>query len=239
MQLADYKVRVLDNGARHRGARARADRIDRRQAPLGHGRTCRATWSRRAGRRWSIRSSTSCTRTRPSRAPSRIRRKPTARGRASALRCATARRRGRSRMAPRAQPARRRGRGADRRRQPDARGHPGGLRPRPGRAHHARSGARLSGPARNLDVSRGALAVGASALTLLGRLLSELSRWLTGIEIHPGATVGRRLFHRSRDGRGDRRNRGNRRRRAHLPGRHARRHQPQERKSAIRRSKIT
>ncbi len=31
-------------------------------------------------------------------------------------------------------------------------------------------------------------------LKLLGRLVSEFSRWLTGIEIHPGATIGRRLF---------------------------------------------
>ena len=31
-------------------------------------------------------------------------------------------------------------------------------------------------------------------LCLLGRLLSELARWVTGIEIHPGATIGRRLF---------------------------------------------
>ena len=31
-------------------------------------------------------------------------------------------------------------------------------------------------------------------LCLLGRLLSEFARWTTGIEIHPGATVGRRLF---------------------------------------------
>jgi serine O-acetyltransferase len=31
-------------------------------------------------------------------------------------------------------------------------------------------------------------------LKLLGRFLSELGRWLTGIEIHPGATIGRRLF---------------------------------------------
>jgi serine O-acetyltransferase len=29
---------------------------------------------------------------------------------------------------------------------------------------------------------------------LTGRLVSELSRWLTGIEIHPGATIGRRVF---------------------------------------------
>ena len=31
-------------------------------------------------------------------------------------------------------------------------------------------------------------------LKLLGRLLSQFSRWLTGIEIHPGATLGPGLF---------------------------------------------
>jgi len=31
-------------------------------------------------------------------------------------------------------------------------------------------------------------------LFLLGRFLSQVARWLTGIEIHPGAKVGRRLF---------------------------------------------
>jgi len=31
-------------------------------------------------------------------------------------------------------------------------------------------------------------------LRLLGRLVSHLGRFLTGIEIHPGATIGRRLF---------------------------------------------
>ncbi len=31
-------------------------------------------------------------------------------------------------------------------------------------------------------------------LKLLGRMVSELSRFLTGIEIHPGAQLGRRLF---------------------------------------------
>src|SRR6476661_4582232 len=29
---------------------------------------------------------------------------------------------------------------------------------------------------------------------LLARFVSQLGRWLTGIEIHPGATIGRRLF---------------------------------------------
>jgi len=31
-------------------------------------------------------------------------------------------------------------------------------------------------------------------LRWLGRFVSHVSRWLTGIEIHPGATVGRRVF---------------------------------------------
>jgi serine O-acetyltransferase len=31
-------------------------------------------------------------------------------------------------------------------------------------------------------------------LKLLGRLLSEITRWITGIEIHPGARIGRRFF---------------------------------------------
>jgi len=31
-------------------------------------------------------------------------------------------------------------------------------------------------------------------LYLLGRFLSQFARWLTGIEIHPGAQIGRRLF---------------------------------------------
>ncbi|HXZ87260.1 MAG TPA: serine O-acetyltransferase, partial [Candidatus Binataceae bacterium] len=31
-------------------------------------------------------------------------------------------------------------------------------------------------------------------LKLLGRLVSEFARFITGIEIHPGATIGRRLF---------------------------------------------
>ncbi len=33
-----------------------------------------------------------------------------------------------------------------------------------------------------------------SGLPLLPRLISEIARLLTGIEIHPGATIGRRLF---------------------------------------------
>ena len=40
------------------------------------------------------------------------------------------------------------------------------------------------------QIAHGLWAVG---LTLPGRLVSHLSRFLTGIEIHPGATIGRRL----------------------------------------------
>src|SRR5574338_114437 len=29
---------------------------------------------------------------------------------------------------------------------------------------------------------------------VLGRVISQAARWFTGIEIHPGATIGRRLF---------------------------------------------
>ena len=31
-------------------------------------------------------------------------------------------------------------------------------------------------------------------LKLIARIISQFSRWVTGIEIHPGATIGRRLF---------------------------------------------
>ncbi|HLS69280.1 MAG TPA: serine O-acetyltransferase [Kiloniellales bacterium] len=31
-------------------------------------------------------------------------------------------------------------------------------------------------------------------LFLLGRMISQLARWLTGVEIHPGAEIGRRFF---------------------------------------------
>lgn len=33
-----------------------------------------------------------------------------------------------------------------------------------------------------------------AGFTTLGRFVSHMSRWLTGIEIHPGATIGRRVF---------------------------------------------
>ena len=58
----------------------------------------------------------------------------------------------------------------------------------------------------------------------MGRWVSHVARFLTGIEIHPGATIGRRVFIDHGMGVVDRRDRGDRRRLHALPGRHARRH---------------
>ena len=52
------------------------------------------------------------------------------------------------------------------------------------------------------------------------------SRFMTGIEIHPGAKIGRGRVHRSRHGRRHRRDGRGRRRLHDLPRRHARRHEP-------------
>ena len=49
------------------------------------------------------------------------------------------------------------------------------------------------------------------------RFVSHLGRWLTGIEIHPGRPDRPPPHHRPRHGRGDRRDRGGRRRRLPLP----------------------
>jgi len=43
-------------------------------------------------------------------------------------------------------------------------------------------------------IHRGAHWLWQHNLKLLGRLLSEFSRWITGVEIHPAAKIGRRLF---------------------------------------------
>jgi serine O-acetyltransferase len=45
-----------------------------------------------------------------------------------------------------------------------------------------------------LTLHRLAHALWNSGLRWLGRFVSHLTRWLTGIEIHPGATIGRRVF---------------------------------------------
>ncbi len=45
-----------------------------------------------------------------------------------------------------------------------------------------------------LWMHRGAHALWNAGFRTLGRFVSHLSRWLTGIEIHPGARIGRRVF---------------------------------------------
>lgn len=45
-----------------------------------------------------------------------------------------------------------------------------------------------------LWLHRGAHALWNAGFRTLGRCVSHFSRWLTGIEIHPGATIGRRFF---------------------------------------------
>jgi hypothetical protein len=52
----------------------------------------------------------------------------------------------------------------------------------------------------------------------LARFLSHFTRWLTGIEIHPGATIGKQGVHRPRHGCGHRRD-GDDRRRLHAVSR--------------------
>src|SRR5258706_12402440 len=56
-------------------------------------------------------------------------------------------------------------------------------------------------------------------LKWLGRFTSHLGRWLTGIEIHPGARIGSCVFLRPRQGVGDG---GARERGGRLPHFHAR-----------------
>ena len=45
-----------------------------------------------------------------------------------------------------------------------------------------------------LTIHRLAHGLWRAGFTVLARWLSNLARWLTGIEIHPGATIGRRVF---------------------------------------------
>jgi serine O-acetyltransferase len=45
-----------------------------------------------------------------------------------------------------------------------------------------------------LWLHRGAHALWSAGFRTLGRCVSHFSRWLTGIEIHPGARIGRRVF---------------------------------------------
>jgi hypothetical protein len=65
-------------------------------------------------------------------------------------------------------------------------------------------------------------------MKLLARWLSHAFRFLTGIEIHPGATDRPQVLHRSRHGRGDRRDRRSRRERHPVSRRDAGRHDPEK-----------
>ena len=60
-------------------------------------------------------------------------------------------------------------------------------------------------------------------VALIPRIMTEWAHNKTGIDIHPGAKIGAALLHRSRHGRGRRRDDGDRPAREDLPGRHARR----------------
>lgn len=64
---------------------------------------------------------------------------------------------------------------------------------RPGSKVYSRSSLLLSGPARYLDTSSIPLSL-EQAFLFLARLLSHISRMFTGIEIHPGAKLGKRVF---------------------------------------------
>ena len=66
---------------------------------------------------------------------------------------------------------------------------------RPGRAQRRSRTRCLLRPARDLGVSAGATACGRSRRCGgAARMLTQFTRFLTGIEIHPGATIGRRFF---------------------------------------------
>ena len=67
-------------------------------------------------------------------------------------------------------------------------------RPRPRRTLAARSGVVLPGVPRVCFSIASRIGCGGAAGCSLGRFVSHLGRALTGIEIHPGARIGRRLF---------------------------------------------
>ena len=68
------------------------------------------------------------------------------------------------------------------------------FRPRPGRAQHDRSGAVATPACTPSGPTAPHIGSGSISCKLLGRLVSEIARFITGIEIHPGAKIGRRLF---------------------------------------------
>ena len=74
-----------------------------------------------------------------------------------------------------------------------------------------------------IAIHRIAHAIHHQGVPILPRLLAEVAHTRTGIDIHPGASIGRSLLHRPRDRRGRRRDLRHRRRGEALPGRHPRR----------------
>ena len=75
-----------------------------------------------------------------------------------------------------------------------ARGHRGGAGPRSGGARHTRGAAHLPPAFHALMVQRITHEAALLGVPLLPRLIAHIARFLTGIEIHPGATIGRRCF---------------------------------------------
>ena len=67
-------------------------------------------------------------------------------------------------------------------------------RARPGGAQRCRDLRRVFGTARHLVLPAGASALAGAAHARVARIVSQFTRFLTGIEIHPGATIGRRFF---------------------------------------------
>ena len=70
-----------------------------------------------------------------------------------------------------------------------------------------------------------------SGVPLLPRWISQFNRFITGIEIHPGATIGHGLFIDHGSGVVIGETTRDRRQRDHLPGRHARRHRQGDRQA--------
>ena len=68
-------------------------------------------------------------------------------------------------------------------------------------------------------------------LRSLARVSSQFTRWMTGVEIHPAAQIGRRFFIDHAMGDHHRRDDGHRRRLHALPGRHLGRHRQGDRQA--------
>ena len=122
-----------------------------------------------------------------------------------------------------------------------------GVRGRSGGDRHRRDPVLLPRHVRDHGLPHRARAARARARSIVPRMMTELAHRRTGIDIHPGARDRRVVLHRPRHGRRDRRDHADRRARADLPGRHARRADRPARRgaaarpgsAAIRRSRTT